>query len=89
MQKEPRMEGPRLEVLRLEFWQGEDSMVQGDQSIRVTLEDAGGGPYYVFETARWSFDSPKEVEALLRQAEKAMEFLCEVNDELRREKNDE
>ena len=82
MQQEPRLGNPRLEVLKLEFWQEEDSMVQGDQSLRITLEDAGGGHYYVLETARWSFESPKEVEALLRQAEKAMKLLRKINAEL-------
>lgn len=46
---------------------GNDSKYNDGQSLTVTIEDCGGGAYYVLSTKRWAFDSIDDIAALLNR----------------------
>jgi len=55
--------------LEIEFIQDGDSIEAGHQTLRVRLEDGGGGFFIVLETPRWSIDSPEELREILDVAQ--------------------
>ena len=82
-------EGPQLESMKLVFSQRGDTIEPTAQILVVEIENTGGGCFFVLNTERWSFDAMDDLRAVLQQAEKAMDFIRRVNDELGTEENDE
>ena len=82
-------EGPQLESMKLVFSQRGDTIEPTAQILVVEIENTGGGCFFVLNTERWSFDTMDDLRAILRQAQKAMDFVRRVNDELGEEENDE
>jgi hypothetical protein len=55
-----------ISVSAITFTQEGDTCSDGDDLfLKVTLEDSGGGKYYVISTERWAFDSIEEIVQLL------------------------
>ena len=46
---------------------GNDSKYNDGQSLTVTIEDCGGGAYFVLSTKRWAIDSVDDIAALLNR----------------------
>jgi hypothetical protein len=73
----------KLLSAELTFTQEPDSnappghIITSDNEIKVKLEDAGGGLYFVIETERWAFDSPEELHKLLKDIEGLLEDIEE------------
>jgi len=75
-------EGPQLESMKLIFSQRGDTIEPTAQILVVEIENTGGGCFFVLNTERWSFDTMDNLRAVLQQADKAMDFIRRVNDEL-------
>lgn len=53
----------------------EEKDKQPEQELDISIEDAGGGRYFVIKTNRWAFDSPQEVTDVLKEFEAAVKRL--------------
>lgn len=51
------------------FSQEPDSCQSGhnEQYLKITLTDAGGGPYFVLESNRWAFDSIEDLVKIFKE----------------------
>ncbi|WP_020476238.1 hypothetical protein [Zavarzinella formosa] len=52
------------------FTQEPDSCGEGIQLLDVSMEDAGGGKFFVIKTDRWAFDKIEDLEAILKKVKK-------------------
>ena len=64
-----------ISVSSITFQQEADSCDEpyNVQYLDVTVEDAGGGQYYVIKTERWAVDDPKDLLVLLETLPKFKE----------------
>lgn len=49
------------------------------QTLTVTMEHCGAGPYLVLETQRWAVDRPKELTRLVKQFAAQVEYLFDAS----------
>lgn len=63
------MSKPELFSATLTFSQDSDSCEAFDpgQSLEVSIDDAGGGHFFVIKTDRWAVDDQEEIAALLAE----------------------
>lgn len=62
--KKPKYD--KMTRLTSSYFQEGDSMIDGDQQLELSIEDAGGGTYFVLKTDRWAFDSLEELSDLIQ-----------------------
>lgn len=51
------------------------------QSLSVTVEDAGAGPFYILKTDRWSFNTIEELVVLLNKVKETFGVEDDVSSE--------
>lgn len=63
-------EKPRLDSVEWDktYYQGGDCCDMARQGVTVRQCDGGGGPFWVIETDRWSFESLAEFVSFLEEA---------------------
>lgn len=60
---------PKIFQASVTFVQDSDSGDPGEfrsQELRIEIDDAGGGPYFVISTERWAFDRPDDIMQCLK-----------------------
>jgi hypothetical protein len=61
---------PQLEAMTATYSQEDDccySSELGIQKIELSIQDGGGGMYYILATDRWAFDSIEDLTNLINQ----------------------
>jgi hypothetical protein len=64
------------EIVRseIDLAQDGDSIINEDQYLKITVEDAGGGKYLSISTSRWSLD-PDDIDAFAARLKELFERL--------------
>ncbi|HUU87417.1 MAG TPA: hypothetical protein VMX17_06655 [Candidatus Glassbacteria bacterium] len=64
-------------TLKATFSQNSDCVGGKDdyQFLRIKVADGGGGPFFIMETKRWSFDSPDDLYKLLKEFEEKLKLI--------------
>jgi hypothetical protein len=60
----------QLEAMTATYSQEDDccySSELGTQKIEISIQDGGGGMYYILATDRWAFDSIEDLTNLINQ----------------------